>query len=141
MTQVLSDATAPQRFSAIVLSAFALGALLLAGIGLYGVLAFGVTQRTREIGVRLALGAEAREVIRLIMREGMGLTAIGLVIGCAGALAAVRLLGTQLYETSTYDPWTFAAVPIVLALGALVACYLPARRASSVDPIAALRVE
>ena len=141
MTQVLSDAAAPQRFSAVVLAAFALGALVLAGIGLYGVLAFGVTQRTREIGVRLALGAEAREVIRLVMREGLGLTLIGLAIGCAGALAAVRLLGAQLYETSTYDPWTFAVVPVVLGVVALIACYLPARRASSVDPITALRVE
>jgi putative ABC transport system permease protein len=141
LEQVVSDASAPKRFSAMVLTAFAVGALLLAGIGLYGVLAFGVAQRQREIGVRLALGAEVSEVMRLILRQGMGLTAIGLVIGGVGAAAAARLLRSQLYDTAVYDLWTFAAVPVVLALVALLACYLPARRAAGVDPMVALRVE
>ena len=141
LEQVVSDASAPERFSAMVLTAFAVGALLLAGIGLYGVLAFGVAQRQREIGVRLALGAEVSEVMRLILRQGMGLTAIGLVIGGVGAAAAARLLRSQLYDTAVYDLWTFAAVPVVLALVALLACYLPARRAAAVDPMVALRVE
>ena len=141
LEQVVSDASAPKRFSAIVLAAFAAGALLLAGIGLYGVLAFGVAQRRREIGVRLALGAEISEVMSLILRQGMGLTAIGLVLGAIGAAAAARLLRSQLYDTAVYDVWTFAAVPVVLAVVALLACYLPARKAASVDPMVALRVE
>jgi putative ABC transport system permease protein len=141
LEQVISDASAPKRFSAMVLGAFAAGALLLAGIGLYGVLAFGVAQRQREIGVRLALGAEVSEVMRLILRQGMGLTAIGLLLGAIGAAAAAQLLRSQLYDTAVYDVWTFAAVPVVLAVVALLACFLPARRAASVDPMVALRVE
>jgi predicted permease len=141
LEQVVSDASAPKRFSATVLTAFAAGALLLAAIGLYGVLAFGVAQRHREIGVRLALGARVSEVMGLILRQGMMLTGIGLLLGGLGAVAGARLLRSQLYETATYDPWTFAAVPVVLVLVALAACYLPARRAAAVDPAVALRVE
>jgi predicted permease len=139
LQQVIDDASAPQRFSATVLATFAGGALLLAAIGLYGVLAFGVSQRTREIGVRLALGAPRREVLSLIVREGMLLTGVGLAIGAAGALAAVRLLRALLYETEVYDPWTFIGVPVLLATVALAACFLPAHRASRVDPMLALR--
>jgi putative ABC transport system permease protein len=141
LQQVMSDASAPQRFSAIVLTAFAGGALVLAAIGLYGVLAFAVSQRTREIGVRLALGAPRGDVLALVVREGMMLTLIGLVIGGAGAIAAVRLLRALLFETEVYDPWTFATVPLLLATVALAACYLPAHRASRVDPMTALRGE
>jgi putative ABC transport system permease protein len=141
MTQVLNDASAPQRFSAAVLAGFAVGALLLAGIGLYGVLAFAVSQRTREIGVRLALGAARGEVIRMVLRQGMTLTAVGLALGAAAAIAATRLLRSMLFETSVYDPWTFAVVPPLLALVALAACGLPARRAAGVDPMVALRNE
>src|SRR4029079_19298536 len=141
MAQVMGDATAPQRFSAIVLAGFALGALLLAAVGLYGVLAFGVTERRREIGVRLALGARHSEVLGLVVRQGMTLTAIGLVIGLPSAGAATRFLSAMLYETAALDPWTFAIVPMVLAAVALIACYLPGRRAARVDPIAALRAE
>ena len=141
MAQVVGDATAPQRFSAIVLTGFAAGGLLLAAIGLYGVLAFGVTERRREIGVRLALGARQSEVQSLVVRQGMTLTAMGLVIGLLGAVAATRFLSAMLYETAALDPWTFAIVPFVLAAVALVACYLPARRAARIDPIAALRAE
>jgi putative ABC transport system permease protein len=124
-----------------VLAAFAAGTLLLAAIGLYGVLAFGVSQRTREIGVRLALGAARAEVIRLVVTDGMKLAAVGLVIGAAGAMAAAGLLRALLFETSTHDPSTFALVPLLLAGVALIACYLPARRASRVDPVVALRAE
>jgi putative ABC transport system permease protein len=139
MQQVIDDASAPQRFSATVLGAFAGGALILAAIGLYGVLAFAVSQRTREIGVRLALGAPRGEVLGLIVREGMLLTLLGLVIGGAGAAGAVRLLRALLYETEVYDPWTFATVPILLTAVALAACFLPAHRASRTDPMLALR--
>jgi predicted permease len=141
MREVISDLSAPQRFSAAVLTAFAAGALLLAAIGLYGVLAFGVAQRTREIGVRLALGAARAEVLGLIVKQGMLLVAIGLAIGLAGSLAATRVLQSLLYETEAYDPMTFAIVPILLGLVSLAACYVPARRAAVVDPMVTLRSE
>jgi predicted permease len=141
MEQVAADALAPQRFSAMVLASFAGGGLLLAAIGLYGVLAFAVAQRTREIGVRLALGANAGAVVRMVMRRGMLLTGVGLIAGFAGALASARLMRTLLYETSVYDPWTFVAVLVLLPSVALIACYIPARRATRIDPLVALRTE
>ena len=141
MKEVVRDLSAPQRFSATVLTAFAAGALLLAAIGLYGVLAFGVAQRTREIGVRVALGAGRRDVLGLIVKQGMRLVAVGLLIGFAGSLAAARLLRTLLFDTAVHDPLTFAAVPIVLALVSAAACYVPARRAAVVDPMVTLRTE
>ena len=141
MREVVRDLSAPQRFSATVLTAFAAGALLLAGIGLFGVLAFGVAQRTREIGVRVALGAARSEVVGLIVKQGMLLVAIGLVIGLAGSLAATRVMRSLLYETDVYDPMTFAVVPVLLGAVALVACYVPARRAAVVDPMVTLRSE
>jgi ABC-type antimicrobial peptide transport system permease subunit len=125
----------------MVLAAFAVGALVIAAVGLYGVLAFGVSQRTREIGVRIALGAEAPNVVGLIVRRGMLLTGGGLVAGVAGAVVAARSLRAIVYETAIYDPWTFILVPVVLSLVALVACYLPARRAARIDPVVALRTE
>ncbi len=141
MAQVMADASAPQRFSTVLLGAFASGALLLAAIGLYGMLAFGVAQRTREIGVRLALGATRQEVLGLVVRQGMTLTLAGLALGTAGATGASRLLRGLLYQTAPFDVLTFASVPGVLATVALIACYLPARRAAGIEPMAALRVE
>jgi putative ABC transport system permease protein len=141
MTEVVQDMAAPQRFSAAVLTAFAAGALLLAAIGLYGVLASGVAQRTREIGVRLALGAARGEVLGLIVKQGMLLVGVGLVLGLAGALAATRVMQSLLYETDVYDPLTFAIVPVLLAVVSLLACYVPARRAAVVDPMVTLRTE
>ena len=141
MAQVMADASAPQRFSTVLLGAFAAGALLLAAIGLYGMLAFGVARRTREIGVRLALGATRREVLGLVVRQGMTLTLAGLGLGMVGALGATRLIRGLLYQTEPLDPVTFASVPGILAVVALLACYLPARRAASVEPMAALRAE
>lgn len=137
--QLERDRSAPQRFSALVISGFGIGALLLAAIGLYGVLAFSVSQRRREIAVRLALGAQPRRVLRLTVREGMTLVAVGLAVGAAGAISATRLLRATLFETNVYDPLTFATVPLVLGVVALAASYLPARRAAAVDPIVALR--
>jgi putative ABC transport system permease protein len=141
MAQVMADSSAPQRFSTVLLGAFAAGALLLAAIGLYGMLAFGVAQRTREIGVRLALGATRYEVLNLVVRQGMTLTLAGLGLGIVGALGATRLMRGLLYQTEPLDPVTFASVPGILAVVALLACYLPARRAASVEPMAALRAE
>jgi ABC-type antimicrobial peptide transport system permease subunit len=120
---------------------FAAGALLLAGIGLYGVLSLGVAQRTREIGVRVALGASRSEVIMRVVGDGMRLSAYGLAIGAAGALGVTGLLRALLFGTGAYDPWTFALVPLVLAIVALAACLIPALRAARVDPTVALRAE
>ena len=141
MREVVRELSAPQRFSAAVLTVFAAGALLLASIGLYGVLAFAVAQRTREIGVRLALGAPRANVLSLILKQGMLLVAIGLGIGAAGAIGASRLLRSLLYETNIYDPLTFVAVPLILAIVSFAACYLPARRAAVLDPMVTLRSE
>ncbi|MGH9219584.1 MAG: ABC transporter permease [Vicinamibacterales bacterium] len=141
MREVVRELSAPQRFSVTALTAFAAGALLLAGIGLFGVLAFGVAQRTREIGVRVALGAARSEVLGMVVKQGMLLVAIGLLIGLAGSLAVTRVLQSLLYETDVYDPVTFAAVPVLLALVSLAACYVPARRAAVVDPMVTLRSE
>ena len=132
-------AAAPQRFSAAVLTGFAAGALLMAAVGLYGVLAFVVAQRTREIGVRLALGAPPARVLGQVVERGMRLVAIGLLLGLATAVGTARLPGSFLYETDTYDLVTFVTVPALLALVSLAACYLPARRAAAVDPMVALR--
>jgi putative ABC transport system permease protein len=137
--QLERERSAPQRFSAVAISGFGIGALLLAAIGLYGVLAVSVSQRRREIAVRLALGAQPNGVLRLTVREGMTLVAIGLGVGAAGAVLATRLLRATLFETNVYDPLTFATVPLVLGVVAFAASYLPARRAAAVDPIVALR--
>jgi putative ABC transport system permease protein len=141
MGEVVRELSAPQRFSAALLTGFAGGAVLLASVGLYGVLAFAVARRTREIGVRLALGAPRANVLGLILKEGMLLVAAGLAIGLAGSVGAARLLRSLLYETDIYDPLTFAAVPVLLALVSLAACYVPARRASALDPLVTLRSE
>jgi putative ABC transport system permease protein len=116
-------------------------ALLLGTVGLYGVIAYSVSQRTREIGVRMALGAQCRDVMSLVMGEGMLLILIGLAIGLAGSLALTRFLSSLLVGVTATDPLTFAGVAILLALIALAACYIPARRAILVDPMLALRYE
>jgi predicted permease len=139
LDDVVRDVAAPQRFSTMLMSAFAAVALLLAAVGLYGVLAFGVSQRTREIGVRLALGAPRRQVLGLVVRQGVVLAAAGLLIGGLVSAAAARLLRTLLFGTGIYDPLTFGLVPIVLAVVSLAACYIPARRAAVVDPMVTLR--
>ena len=141
MEDALSDAVAPLRFTFVLLGIFASVAAILAAVGLYGVMAYLVDDRTREIGIRVALGADRSQVIRIVVGNGMTLTLIGLVAGFLMSLAAVRLLRTMLYGVSMYDPWTFAAGAMVLALAAFLACYLPARRATRLDPMAALRGE
>ncbi len=130
-----------RRFTMLLLVAFALVALGLGAIGIYGVLAYTVGQRTREIGLRMALGATAGDVQRLVVRQGIGLAAAGALVGVAGALAATHAMRGLLFGVGPTDPVTFAAVPLVLAAVAILASWLPARRAAGVDPMSALRAE
>ncbi|MGA2326517.1 MAG: ABC transporter permease [Bryobacteraceae bacterium] len=139
MSRRLSDSIAPQRFSALLLGIFALVALALAAVGIYGVISFSVTRRTHEIGVRLALGARRNDVLGMVVLDAVGLALIGVAIGVAGGLALTRLLGSLLYGVSATDPVIFAAVSLVLTAVAALASFLPARRAARVDPIVALR--
>lgn len=141
MDQQLADATSRLRFSAVLLAVFAALALALAAIGLYGVVAYSVAARTREIGIRLALGAKREDVFRLVVGDGLLLCLVGLLIGIPSALAATRVLSSFLYNTRPGDPLAFAAVSLILIVVALIAAYVPARRAMQVDPMVALRYE
>ena len=141
MRDFVSADLAQPRFTMLLLGGFAAAALLLAAIGLYGVIAFGVTQRTREIGVRVALGAQQHDVVRLVMQRGMLLIGTGLAIGSAAALALGRFMAGLLYGVTPTDPVTLLAVALFLAAVAILATYLPARRAARVDPMVALRAE
>jgi putative ABC transport system permease protein len=141
MDQYLGAAVAQPRFSALLFGLFALLALSLAAVGLYGVMAYTVSQRTREVGVRVALGAQTADVLRLMIAQGMKLTLLGVGVGLAGAFALTRLMKTLLFGVSATDPLTFAVVALSLSLVAVAACYLPARRAAKVDPLLALRHE
>ena len=139
--EVVARSIASQRFSLILLGAFAGLALLLAGIGIYGVLSYLVGQRTREIGVRMALGAQRLDVLRMVLGDGARMTMVGAAIGLVAALALTRLMASMLFGVRPTDPVTFAAVAVLLCSIALFACYLPARRAAKVDPMVALRYE
>jgi putative ABC transport system permease protein len=138
---LVRDALAPARFSMALLGAFAVVALLLAMVGLYGVIAYGVTQRTREIGVRTALGASSSAVARLIVGDGLRLVGAGLAVGLAAAAATSRVITSLLYGMSPLDPVTYLGISGVVVVIALIATYAPARRAMRIDPMEALRAE
>jgi putative ABC transport system permease protein len=140
-TQLVDGSIARQRASAILLGSFSVLALILAAVGIYGVTSYGVSERTREIGVRMTLGAQPRDVLRLILRQEMLAAAIGILVGLAGALVATRLLATLLYGVSATDATTYGGVCLVFAVTSALACYVPARRAMRVDPMVALRHE
>jgi putative ABC transport system permease protein len=130
-----------ERLFARLLIFFGLLALLLAAIGLYGVMAYSVAQRTQEIGIRMALGAEARDVLRLVVRQGMVLAIVGIALGIGGAIGLTRFIRSLLFGVSATDPLTFALITAIIVAVALLACYVPARRAARVDPMVALRDE
>jgi putative ABC transport system permease protein len=141
MEEIVAESVAARRFSLILLAGFAGIALLLAAIGIYGVLSYTVGQRTREIGVRMAMGAPRSHVLRLVVGEGVMLVAVGLAIGVVATRAATGLMRGLLYEVQPSDPTTLMLVGVVLAFVAMAASYLPARRAAAVDPVTALRAE
>ena len=141
VAQVFSSSLNDRRFNLVIFAIFALAALLLAATGVYAVMSYAVTQRTQEIGIRMALGARFTDIMKLTMGQGFKLISLGLVIGLGGALAMTRLLATLLFGVSTRDPLTFAGVTLLLCGIALLACYIPARRATRVDPMVALRYE
>jgi putative ABC transport system permease protein len=141
MQAIVDEDLAPREMQATLLGGFAAIALILASLGIYAVLSYAVAQRTQELGVRMALGAQPRDVLRLVIGEGLALTFAGIGIGLAGALALTRVLQNLLYVVSATDPFTFSGVAALLAGVALLACYIPARRAMRVDPMVALRYE
>jgi putative ABC transport system permease protein len=141
MDQRLSESMSPQRFNALLVGVFALAALGLAGVGIFGVLAYSVARRTSEIGVRMALGASGAQVMRLVVGEGLRLCGLGVLLGLAGSVPLTRLLRGVLFGVGPSDPLTLAAASAALVLVAVLACYIPARRALLVDPMSALRHE
>jgi predicted permease len=141
LTQVFASSLNQRRFSLVLFGAFASVALLLAIAGIYSVMMYAVTQRTQEVGIRMALGATGREILQLMLGHGLRLTLVGVVLGLAGAFGVTRLLAAMLFGVTTTDALTFTGAAILLAAVALLACYLPARRATKVDPMIALRCE
>jgi predicted lysophospholipase L1 biosynthesis ABC-type transport system permease subunit len=141
MESLISESLAARRFAMILLGGFAVLAFVLASVGIYGVIAYIVGQRTQEIGIRMALGAQRNHVLRLVVWQGARLALMGVSIGIAGALALTRLMTNLLYGVSATDPLTFAGLALILTLVAIAACCLPARRAMRVDPVVALRYE
>jgi putative ABC transport system permease protein len=141
LEQALSDSIAPRRFNLFLLGTFAAVALLLALVGIYGVIAYSVAERTREIGLRMALGAQRREVVRMVVREGMAMALAGMAGGLAGAWGLTHLMDSLLYGVKANDPGTFGVVAAALAATAVLACWVPALKAARVDPMVALRYE
>jgi len=141
VTRLSANTIWQSRVWGLLFAIFSAIALVLATAGIYGVMAYFVTQRTREIGVRIALGAQWRDVLKLILKSGMTLVTVGLTIGFAGAFLLTRLMATLLFEVSPTDPITFAVVALCVIFATFLACYIPARRATKVDPLVALRYE
>jgi putative ABC transport system permease protein len=141
LEEIMADSIARQRFAMTLLTVFSLVALVIAAVGIYGVMAYNVVQRTGEFGIRMALGAQQRDVMRLVLTQGGKLIGLGLVIGLAATLAASRAMASMLFNTSAQDPLTLGMITLLLGAVALVACLLPANRATKVNPIEALRAE
>ena len=141
MNEVVTRSLATPHFVMILLGTFAGLAMILASVGIYGVISYVVGQRTHEIGIRMALGARREDILRLILGQGTQLVLIGIAIGIIGAMGLTRLMASQLFQVSATDPLTFAAVSLTLVVVALTACYVPARRAAKVEPMVALRYE
>src|SRR5256712_5537951 len=141
MEDVVSRSISRQRFNMLLMTVFGCAALLLAAIGIYGLMAYSVEQRTQEIGIRLALGANTGDVRRMVIRQGMRLAVVGLVIGLASSFGLARVIANLLFGVTPRDPLVFTAAPLLLAAVAFIGVYLPARRAVRVDPVIALRAE
>jgi ABC-type antimicrobial peptide transport system permease subunit len=141
MTDVVSRSTSRERFNMLLMTVFGAAALLLAAIGIYGLMAYSVQQRTQEIGIRMALGAVASDVRNMVVFQGMRLALVGVVIGIAASFALARVIAGFLYGVRAHDPGVFVSIPVLLSVVALLAVWLPARRASRVDPIIALRYQ
>jgi putative ABC transport system permease protein len=141
MEENISTSVSQPRFRTVLLGIFAISALLLSAVGIYGLMAYSVTQRVHELGIRITLGAQRGDVLKLIVGQGLKLVLLGVIVGMLGAFALSRVLSSFLYGISATDPLTFAAVPATLIFVALAACYIPAHRATKVDPIVALRYE
>jgi ABC-type antimicrobial peptide transport system permease subunit len=141
MEEIVHLSTSRERFNMLLMMVFGVSALLLAAVGVYGLMAYSVEQRTHEIGVRLALGAQMAQVKTMVVRQGMGLALVGIVVGLAAAFGLARFMASFLFGVGVWDPLAFVGVPVLLLAVALVAVWLPARHASRVDPIIALRTE
>jgi len=141
MESIISGSLSAQRFSMTLMGVFAALALVMASVGIYGVISYLMGQRTHEIGIRMALGARRADVLKLVVGQGFRMTLIGVGIGLVGALGLMRFLASLLYGVKPTDPLTFIAVSLILTVVALFACYIPARRAATVDPMVALRYE
>jgi putative ABC transport system permease protein len=141
MEQAIIDSVAERRFNMALLAVFAMLALLLAAVGVYGVISYQTSNRTREIGIRQALGARRSDVLKMVLNEGMAMAAVGVIAGLASGLALTRVMASLLYEVSATDPAIFFSLALVLFLVAIMACLIPARRATRVDPMKALRWE